>query len=156
MPEPVARAEESAKPAAPAGSALVHFLPPQAVTGVQGSVTVALVLENGTDVASAPLQIQFDPKIVRLSDVGRGDFFSGDGQVPVFTKNIQNDAGAATVNLNRLPGTPGANGTGVLATMVFQGLSRGATTISVANLTVRNTQGQVIATGTPTVTITVR
>src|SRR5205085_7985542 len=117
-----ATAPDAAKPAAPAGSASVHFLPAQAATTVQGSVTVALVIEGASDAASAPLQIQFDPKVVRLSDVGRGDFFTSDGQVPVFTKNIQNDAGAATINLNRLPGTPGANGSGVLATMVFQGL----------------------------------
>ena len=44
---------------------------------------------------SAPMQIQFDPKILKLNDAGRGDFFSSDGQIPLFTKNILNDAGAA-------------------------------------------------------------
>jgi general secretion pathway protein D len=148
---------DAAKPAdKPAGNASVHFLPEQAVTSVQGVITVALVIENGIDVASSPLQFQFDSKVVKLNDVGRGDFFSGDGQIPVFTKNIRNDAGTAFINLNRLPGTPGANGSGVLATMVFQGVGPGTTTISVPSLSVRNSQGQVIAAGTPTITVTVK
>jgi general secretion pathway protein D len=154
---PIAEAPKpAARSTAPGGAASVHFLPEQAVTGVQGVITVALVIENGSDVASAPLQFRFDSKIVKLTDVGRGDFLSGDGQVPVFTKNIQNDAGVAFINLNRLPGTPGVNGSGVLATMVLQGVSPGTTIISVPNLSVRNTQGQVITSGTPTITVTVK
>jgi general secretion pathway protein D len=155
---PIADAAKPAdKPSVPVGKAArVHFLPEQAVTSVQGLVTVALVIENGSDVASSPLQLRFDPKVVKLNDVGRGDFFASDGQVPVFTKNIQNDAGAAIINLNRLPGTPGANGSGVLATINLQGLSKGTTTISIPNLSVLNTQGQVIASGTPTITVTVK
>ncbi len=119
-------------------------------------MTVALIIENATDVASAPLQVTFDSKVVKLNDVGRGDFFSSDGQVPVFTKNIQNDAGAAAVNLNRLPGTPGATGSGVLATFIFQAVAKGASTVTIPNLTVRNAQGQVVFTGSPQMTINVK
>jgi hypothetical protein len=85
---------------------VVRFLPPQVETNQQGMMTVALIIENATEVSSAPLQVAFDSKVVKLNDVGRGDFFSSDGQVPVFTKNIQNDAGNAVINL-RLPGSPG-------------------------------------------------
>ena len=52
-------------------------------------------IEGATDVASAPMQIRFDPKMLRLNDVVRGEFLSSDGQQPVFTKNIMNDAGVA-------------------------------------------------------------
>ena len=86
---------------------MVRFLPPQVETTAQGTMTVALIIENAADVSSAPLQVSYDPKVVKLNDAGRGDFFSSDGQIPVFTKNIQNDAGAAAMNLNRLPNTPG-------------------------------------------------
>jgi general secretion pathway protein D len=142
--------------AKPVGNASVHFLQPQAETTVQGLVPLALVIENGTDVASAPLQIAFDPKIVKLNDAGRGDFFSQDGQSPVFTKNIQNDAGAAAINLNRLPGTPGVSGSGVLATFIFQAVGKGITTVTLPTLTVRNSQGQVLFSGTPQTTINVK
>jgi general secretion pathway protein D len=149
---------DAAKPdtPAPAGNANVHFLPAQAQTTVQGAVTVALVIENASDVASAPMQLQYDPKVVRLNDIGRGDFLSNDGQVPVFTKNIQNDNGTAIINLNRQPGSPGSNGSGVLVTMILQGVGKGTTNVTLPNLTIRNSAGQVVASGSPSITITVK
>ena len=74
--------------------------------------TVAVTIDGGADIASAPMQVRFDPKVLRLNDVTRGDYLSNDSQPPVFTKNIMNDSGAAVVQLNRPPGTPGANGSG--------------------------------------------
>jgi general secretion pathway protein D len=143
-------------PPKPVGNAVVRFLPPQVETNAQGLMTVSLIIENATDVSSAPLQVSFDPKVVKLNDAGRGDFFSSDGQTPVFTKNIQNDAGAAAMNLNRLPNTPGVSGSGVLTTLVFQAVAKGSTTVTVPNLTVRNAQGQVVFSGSPQLTITVK
>jgi hypothetical protein len=102
------------------------------------------------------MQITFDPKIVKLTDAGRGDFFSSDGQIPLFTKNIQNDAGAAAINLNRLPNSPGVSGSGVLTTLVFQGVAKGATTVTVPNLTVRNAQGQTVYQGSPQIAINIK
>ena len=140
----------------PVGNAVVRFLPPQVEINAQGTTTVALIIENATDVSSAPLQVSFDPKVVKLNDAGRGDFFSSDGQIPVFTKNIQNDAGAAAMNLSRLPDTPGVSGTGVLTTLVFQAVAKGSTTVTIPNLTVRNAQGQVVFSGSPRLTISVK
>jgi general secretion pathway protein D len=117
---------------------------------------VALSLEGGTDVAAAPLQIQFDPKILQLNGVARGDFFSSDGQMPVFTWNILNESGAATIQLNRLPGTPGVNGSGVLITLNFQAVGKGSTTVTIPNLSVRSSQGQVLATGSPQLVVNVK
>jgi general secretion pathway protein D len=143
-------------PPKPAGSAVVRFLPPQVETSAQGTTTVALIIENATDVASAPLQVSFDPKVVKLNDAGRGDFFSSDGQTPLFTKNIQNDAGAAAMNLSRLPNTPGVSGSGVLTTLIFQAVAKGSATVTIPNLTVRNSQGQVVFSGSPQMTINVK
>jgi general secretion pathway protein D len=148
-------AEQPAAPK-PAGNAVVRFLPPQVDTTAQGVITVALIIENAADVSSAPLQVSYDPKVVKLNDAGRGDFFSSDGQVPLFTKNIQNDAGAAAMNLNRLPNSPGVSGSGVLTTLVFQGVAKGSTRVTVPNLTVRNAQGQVVFSGSPQMTINVK
>jgi general secretion pathway protein D len=140
----------------PAGSAVVRFLPPSMTTTKDSNITVALVIDNASEVASAPLSVQFDPKVLKLNDVGRGDFFSSDGQIPVFTKNIQNDTGSAMVNINRLPQTPGANGSGVIVSLTFQAVGAGSTTVSIPNLTVRNTQGQPVFNGSPQMTVTVR
>ena len=148
---PPAAADSTQKP-----GARVHFSPSQVDSSQSNSFIVALSLEGGADVAAAPLQIQFDPKILRLNDVARGDFFSSDGQQPVFTKSILNDSGLATIQLNRLPGTPGANGAGVLITLNFQTVGKGATTVTIPNLSVRSSQGQVLATGSPQLVVNVK
>ena len=138
------------------GPASVRFLPPVVNTTVGSAMTVALIIENATDVVSAPIQVQYDPKVVTLNDVGRGDFFSSDGQIPQFTKNIQNEAGSAAITLNRLPGSAGASGSGVLVTMIFQATAPGTATVRVPNLNVRDASGNVVASGVPAMTITVK
>jgi general secretion pathway protein D len=146
-----AAADPSQKP-----GARVHFSPSQVDTSPSNSFIVALSLEGGSDVAAAPLQIQFDPKILQLNGVTRGDFFASDGQQPVFTWNILNESGLATIQLNRLPGTPGANGSGVLITLNFQTVGKGSTTVTIPNLSVRSSQGQVLASGSPQLAVNVK
>lgn len=143
-------------PPQPASEAVVQFSPPQAQTAAGSSLSVSLVLQGGADVAAAPMQISFDPKVLRLNDVVRGDFFSNDGQQPIFTKNIMNDSGSATVQLSRQPGTAGVNGSGVLVTLNFQAVGRGITAVSIPNLTVRNSKGQPVTSASPRMTITVQ
>jgi len=125
-------------------------------TSVSSSITVAVTLDDGKDVAGAPMQIQFDPKILRLNDVVRGDFFSRDGQQPLFSKNILNDAGTASIQLNRMPRTPGISGGGVLVTLNFQAVSKGATAVTITNLPIKDSQGQAIAAGTPRLSVNVK
>jgi hypothetical protein len=132
------------------------FSPAQVETRVSSPLSVAVVLDGGTDVASAPLAIQYDPKILRLTDIVRGDFMSSDGQQPVFVKNIMQEAGTATVQLSRLPGTPGVSGGGVLVTLNFQAIARGLATVSIPNLLVRNSQGQPVTTNALQATIAVQ
>jgi general secretion pathway protein D len=102
------------------------------------------------------MQIKFDPKFLRLIDVSLGDFFSRDGQQPVFTKNILNDTGVAVVQLNRPPGSRGVSGSGTLVTLNFQAVARGATVVMVPNLTVRSAQGAVVSNSTPQLAVIVR
>ena len=65
-------------------------------------ITVLLQGRRGCLVRAAAGSVR-SRRCCRLNDVGRGDLLASDGQQPVFTKNIQNDAGTATVQLNRLP-----------------------------------------------------
>jgi len=141
---------------APAGNMRVYFEPSQATASPSGPITVSLLVEGGDDVASAPIEIQFDPKFLRLNNVSLGDFLSKDGQQPVFTKNILNDTGVAVIQLNRPPGSRGVGGSGTLVTLDFQAVARGATVVTVPHLAVRNAQGAIVSTSTPQLTVTVK
>jgi general secretion pathway protein D len=135
---------------------VIGFMPQSVEAQVSGAVTVTLLLSGGQDIFAAPMQIQFDPKVLHLTDVTRGNLLSLDGQQVVFTKNIMNDQGMATVQMNRFPGTPGVNGSGTLVTLTFQAVGRGATTVTVPNLTVRDSQGNAIGSANPVMTVNVR
>ena len=75
---------------------------------------------------------------------------------PAFTQNIQNDAGTAIIQLTRLPGTPGASGSGVLVNLNFSAMGRGSTNISAPNLVLRTTPGQPVTVDSPAVMVNVR
>jgi len=141
---------------APAGKMRVYFEPSQATANSSERITVSLLIEGGADVAAAPMQIQFDPKFLRLNDVSLGDFFSKDGRQPVFTKNIQNDTGAAIIQLNHPPGSRGVSGSGTLVSLNFQAVARGATAVIIPHLTVRDSQGTIVSNSTPQLTVTVK
>ena len=151
---PTAAAAPSTAPAG--GTAHVQFSPPVVQTTVGSQVLVSVTMDGGADVSSAPMQISWDPKVLKLNDVIRGDFLSNDGQQPVFTKNVMNDTGTATVQLGRQPGTPGVNGAGVLVTLSFQAVGKGSTAVFIPNLSVRNSQGQPVADGSPRMTVSVQ
>ena len=140
----------------PAAITRVYFEPAQATANASERITVSLRIEGGADVASAPMQIQFDPKLLRLNDVSLGDFFSKDDRQPVFTKNILNDTGVAVIQLNRPPGSHGGGGSGTLVTLNFQAVARGTAVVQIPHLAVRNAQGAVISNSTPQLTVTVK
>jgi general secretion pathway protein D len=141
---------------APAGNMRVYFEPSQATASLSEPIAVSLLVEGGADVSSAPLEIQFDPKFLRLNNVSLGDFLSKDGRRPVFTKNILNDTGVAVIQLNRPPGSRGVDGSGTLVTFNFQAVARGTTVVTVPHLAVRNAQGAVVSNSTPQLTVTVK
>jgi general secretion pathway protein D len=141
---------------APAGNMRVYFSPSQATANASERITVSLLVDGGDDVAAAPMQIQFDPKYLRLNDVTLGDYLSRGGQQPVFTKNIMNDTGTAVVQLSRPPGARGVVGSGTLVTLSFQAVARGTTVVMVPNLAVRSAKGAVVSNSTPQLTVTVK
>jgi len=154
---PVPQAKSQAAPGqTPENKARVMFVPPQASAQLNGTITVSLLVENATDLASTPMQIRFDPKVLRLNDVARGNLLASDGQPVAFSKNILNDTGEATVNVSRFPTTGGVSGSGSLVTLVFQAVGKGETIIAVPQLTLRNSQSQPILTAAPQLTVTVK
>jgi len=102
------------------------------------------------------MQVRFDPKILRLNDVVRGNLLASDGQQVAFSKNVLNDTGEATVNVSRFPTTGGVTGSGSIVTLVFQAIGHGDTVITVPQLVLRNSQSQPIVTASPQLNVSVK
>jgi len=155
-PPPPPAKPEGAPAQAPPASARVTFVPSQTNAQVNGTVTISLMVENASDLAATPMQIRFDPKVLRLNDVVRGNLLTSDGQQVAFSKNILNDTGEASVNVSRFPSTGGVSGSGSIVTLVFQAVGRGDTVVTAPQLTLRNSQSQPILIATPQLTVHVK
>jgi general secretion pathway protein D len=166
---PVAAAPAAAAPAittlpaaapaatpAPAAPARVAFTPGLVTAASGGTVTVSLGVENVTDLYSAPLRFKFDPNVLRLDDVTRGGFLSGDGRDVLFTRNIQNSTGDVTINLRRNTGVGGLSGSGTLVTMTFQVIGKGVTTVTAPGLSFTDSRGQAVLTASPQMNVTIK
>ena len=134
------------EPGVPAvGGPRMIFVPPTVQTELGGQVNIALQLEGVNDLfAATPVRIKYDPAILRLNDITQGDFMTRDGQKTTFSKDIRNDTGEAWFNLNRLPGSGGASGTGALVTLSFTAIGKGQTSVGVTESSLKNTQLQPI------------
>jgi hypothetical protein len=143
---------EAAKPEAatqPNEPLRLTFSPPSVVTQANGTFTVTIGVQGAADLFSTPLQLKFDPKMLRVVDVTRGNLLSQDGQQVVFSRNLMNDTGDAIINLNRFPGTGGVSGAGTLAILTFQATGKGTTTVTLPGFTPRNSQLQPVPAITP-------
>ena len=132
-------------------------MPSQVDTDLGQTISVSVVVDGGTDVAAAPMIITWDNKVLQLNDIRAGDLLSQGGQQPAFTRNIQNDQGRAAVQLNVLPNNPGVSApTGSLVVLNFQAVGKGTTQVTIPQLVVRNSQGGVVTSGAPQLTVNVK
>jgi general secretion pathway protein D len=139
----------------PSGPAL-NFGPKTIEAAAGKTFTVSLTADNATDLGSAPVEIRFDPKMVRLNDVAAGDLLAQGGAAPLVIKNIQNEAGTAAIQVSRQPGLKGATGSGAIVTLTFAAVTPGDTQITAPSISLRNSQGQPMGTGSPGMTVHIK
>jgi len=156
MGVPVQPAKPQANQEAAAPKVTVKFVPAQTTAKVNGTVTVSLMVDNVKDLASTPMHIRFDPKILKLNDVVRGNLLASDGHQVAFSKNILNDTGEATVSVSRFPASGGISGSGSIVTLVFEAIAPGETVVTVPSLMLRNSQSQLIAAANPALAVSVK
>jgi general secretion pathway protein D len=155
--QPAPATPPAAQPAPqPDGALRLSLRPPVVQPQVGGTFTLLLEAENARDLFAAPFHLKFDPQIVRLNEITAGGLLGGDGQKIIFTRNILNDTGDATVNLNRMPGTGGVSGSGTLVTFTFQAIKQGNATVTFTDLTPRNSHLEPIQASIPQAIVSVK
>jgi general secretion pathway protein D len=146
---------EAAKPA-PAAAIKVQFRPATVQVQPNGTFTVQLEVENARNLFGAPFHLKFDPQVLRLNEVKAGGLLSGDGNEIIFTRNILNDTGDATVNLFRIPGWGGVHGSGTLAIFTFQAVGKGNTTVTFSQFGLQDSQSQPLQVEVPQLQVNVQ
>ncbi len=96
------------------------------------------------DVSSMSLNISFDPELVQLKEVVRREFLNRLGKDVPFLENIDNSSGACTIGFSSTEVGKGIRGTGSIATLVFQAVSKGESTIQVLSVSANKPTGQAL------------
>ncbi|MEN6535425.1 MAG: cohesin domain-containing protein [Bryobacteraceae bacterium] len=143
-------------PPAPQAQPQISFSPGVIEAKPGSKVTVKLQAENMRDLFSAPMRITFDPAVLKLTDVARGELLSSDGKDIIFTRNILNEKGEASINLGRQPGAGGIDGSGTLVTLTFEVIGEGTATIAAPDVTLNSSQMQPVLTASPQVAVAVK
>lgn len=111
----------------PVNQATLQLIPGMPKASVGTPITVSLEVNGAKDLFNAPLRLNYDPKLLKLTEIARGNLMSSDNQPVSFTRDVN----TGTVKLARLPGTSGVSGDGTLVTFTFQPLTKGTATVSV-------------------------
>ncbi|HEU5457751.1 MAG TPA: cohesin domain-containing protein [Terracidiphilus sp.] len=141
-------AQPTAQPQPPAQSPpgepmSLNLVPPQNIAP-GATFQVPVVISGAKDIASVPLQIQYDPSKLALVNVENGDFLERGGQAVAL---VHRDDGPGTIVLNasRPPGAGGVSGAGVVCMLSFQAKAAGASTITILHPSAQNAAQQSVA-----------
>jgi general secretion pathway protein D len=151
-------ATPAAPPAPPpaGGPARILFAPGTVQTQLSSMIILGLQAENVTDLAAVPVKIRWDPKILRLERIAPGTLLIQDGNVTAPSLDIRNDTGDASVDINRVAGTAGVNGSGPLMVFQFTAVGKGSSSVSVSDVNLKDSKQQPISVTAPSVTVTVQ
>ncbi|WP_263378926.1 cohesin domain-containing protein [Granulicella paludicola] len=96
---------------------------------VGSTFAVAVNAANARDLYGVPLQIQFDPKVLSLVDVGAGDLLSRDGQAAALVQRDEGQ-GLVTVSVTRPPHANGVSGDGAICVLTFKAVAAGSSPVT--------------------------
>lgn len=152
---PAANPPGSATSAAAPPDVSLGLVAPQAAVSLGTVFKIPVTLTGGADIASVPLQIQYEASKLSLINVDTGDLLGRDGQAVAL---VHRDDGPGTITMvaSRPPGTAGVNGPGAVCILTFQAKATGESILAITKPAAVNTaQQQLPATGSQ-VTIVVR
>jgi general secretion pathway protein D len=130
-----------------AGNVSLMLNPPPGPVAQGATFQLPIVLTGGTDIASVPLQLQYDATKLSLVNVTSGDFLGRDGQA-VALVHRDDGPGNVTIDAARPPGAAGVSGAGVVCVLSFQAKAAGESAVVITRPTaVNSAQQQVPATG---------
>ena len=146
-PKPAAPAPAPAAPGPPAPApesadhpAKLRFEPASISLKAGETTTVSLVVEDAKDIYSLPVLIAFNQNVVMVEDVRQGGFLSGGTQPVALVQRVDKERGQAIISAARPPNTGGVSGTGVVLGIVLRGVAKGSSTLSIVQVSARDSQ----------------
>jgi general secretion pathway protein D len=141
----------------------MRFEPGTLVLKVGETKTVAVVVENVTDLFSIPMLLQYNPAVISIeefqhavSEGQHGGFLSGGTQEIAIVSNINKEKGQAVISATRQPNTVGVSGSGTLLAIVIKGIASGSSNLSIVQQNAKDSQQRPIPLVTSEATVQVQ
>ena len=137
---------------------------PQALSLKVGETkTIAVVVENVTDLFSIPMLLQYNPAIISIEDVQHavsegqhGGFLSGGTQEIAIVKSLNAEKGQGIISATRQPNTQGVSGSGTLLGIVIKGIAPGSSNLTITQQNAKDSQQRPIPLVTNEATVQVQ
>jgi general secretion pathway protein D len=118
-------------------------VPPAVTQAVGSTFQVALTVANAHDLASIPVQLHFDPKVLSLVNVDAGELLARGGQVPAVIHRDEGN-GNVTISASRPSNVQGVDGQGTVCTLTFKALSSGDSTLSLLRIGAKDSKQNIL------------
>jgi len=125
--------------------------------------TVAVVVENVSDLFSIPMLLQYNPAVISIeefqhavSEGQHGGFLSGGTQEIAIVSNVNKEKGQAVISATRQPNTAGVSGSGTLLGIVIKGIAPGSSNLSIVQQNAKDSQQRPIPIVTSEATVQVQ
>jgi hypothetical protein len=122
----------------------LRFEPATITLKTGDSTTIGLVVENAKDLFSMPVLISFNPAVVMVDEVRQGGFLSGGTQPVALVQRVDKERGQAIISAARPPNTGGVSGTGTVLGVVVHAVAKGSSTLSIVQVSARDSQQKLI------------
>ncbi len=114
----------------------VALNPSNANPAVGSTFTVSVDMQNGQDIFSVPMTLQFNPRVLQLVNVDAGGFLQKDGKsATVLHRDLD---GTLNIVATRPPQSPGVSGSGSICTLTFRATAPGDSNISFSQVGAKN------------------
>ena len=124
-----------------AGGVSLMFSPLAGPVAAGSTFQLPVVLTGGTDIASVPMEIKYDPAHLSLVNLAVGDLLGRDGKA-VTPVHRDSGPGLITMNAARPPGTVGISGAGVVYLLSFQAKAAGESIVTMTRAATVNSAQQ--------------
>jgi general secretion pathway protein D len=125
--------------------------------------TVAVVVENVSDLFSIPMLLQYNPAVISIEEFQhavsqgqQGGFLSSGTQEIAIVSNVNKEKGQAVISATRQPNTAGVSGSGTLLGIVIKGIAPGSSNLSIVQQNAKDSQQRPIPIVTSEATIQVQ
>jgi general secretion pathway protein D len=116
-------------------SAQVIITPADREFRIAGGPYIAPIsINNASRISTMSLTVTFNPSVVRVRNVQEGTFLRQGGATVSFTPKIDAIAGRVDITVTRVGDQVGASGAGLIASLLFDGVTTGSSTITVSGV----------------------